>query len=77
MKKEEYICILTVSRDREADLVRMALESNGIECLISKDDCGGMKPCLQFTTGIRVMVPETDAEAAKAILEQLGEEEKE
>ncbi|OQA28802.1 MAG: hypothetical protein BWY59_00661 [Verrucomicrobia bacterium ADurb.Bin345] len=36
-----------------------------------------MKPYLQFTTGIRVMVPETDAEAAKAILEQLGEEEKE
>lgn len=74
--EDQTVCIATFPRDREAEMARMALESNGIECLLSKDDCGGMRPYLQFTTGIRISVKQSEAIRAQEILDDLRREER-
>lgn len=76
MAEERTVCVASFVRDREADLARMALESNGIECLLSADDCGGMRPYMSFNTGIRITVKESEATRAQEILENLSREEK-
>lgn len=76
MAEERTVCVASFVRDREADLARMALESNGIECLLSADDCGGMRPYMSFNTGIRITVKESEATRAQKILENLSREEK-
>ena len=76
MPEDRTVCVATFARDREADMARMALESNGIDCLLSKDDCGGMRPYMQFTTGIRITVKESEVTRAQEILAELDKEEK-
>jgi len=54
----------------EAELARGALESSGIPCMISADDCGGMRPHLSMgLSGVRLLVNEADAAKAADILE--------
>jgi hypothetical protein len=70
MNDESILCVVTCSKEDEAEMVRTLLESNGIESFISRDDCGGWDPWLQTITGLRVMVKTSDAEGALAILKK-------
>ena len=51
----------------EAELARSALAAAGIDALVSRDDCGGMRPHL-WMGGIRLLVrPEAAAQAAELL----------
>jgi len=53
----------------EAELAKALLTSNGIPCILTDDDAGGMYPQLQQTLGVRLMVPESFADQARELLD--------
>ena len=63
------VCIQTYITRESAEIAKGALEANGIDAAIFADDCGGMRPHFQLTTGVRLMVNEQDAENARKVLE--------
>jgi len=54
----------------EAEVVKALLTENGIESRISKDDCGGMMPNLQFTEGVRLHVDRKDLDNARNLIDK-------
>lgn len=54
--------------DMDAQVARTKLESEGIQALVSSDDCGGTQPFLQLTNGVRLMVDEKDLERSEQVL---------
>lgn len=70
----ELIVIRNYISEIPANLAKAALEGSGIEVMIRKDDCGGMRPYLQIATGIQLLVRQDDARRAEEIL-RLSEEE--
>jgi hypothetical protein len=52
-----------------AALDRGVLEQAGIPALVSADDCGGMRPELQFSGGVRLLVNEEDLQQALQVLD--------
>ena len=52
----------------EAEISRGQLEASGIQAFVSKDDVGGMRPHLQLSHGVRLMVSQEDLELAREIL---------
>jgi hypothetical protein len=53
---------------QDADLAVSMLAANGIQARTFADDCGGMDPGLGFATHVRVLVPQTQAKDALALL---------
>ena len=51
----------------EAELIVGMLRSNGVRAAVSADDAGGQQPPLQVG-GVRVLVPRSDAEAARQLI---------
>ena len=47
------------------------LRSAGIDCVVSGDDVGGMRPDVGFVTGARLLVRELDEEDAKELIRQV------
>jgi len=66
--ESEFVTIRTFGDEFEAMVAKSALEAAGIECVISADDCGGLRPALSFTQGIRLVVKVRDAARADEIL---------
>ena len=64
----------TYISDTQADMARMTLEGSGISVSIKKDDCGGMRPYLQFATGVQLLVPTEDLARAMEILKETENE---
>jgi hypothetical protein len=52
----------------EADIAKAALEAFGIDCMLSRDDCGGQRPHLLLGAGIRLLTRSDDAERAEEVL---------
>ncbi len=53
----------------EAEAAKAILDSCGIDAYVSKDDCGGMRPELQFSQGVKLIVNSEQIEKAKEILD--------
>jgi hypothetical protein len=53
----------------DAELARTELKAAGISVSVSADDCRGMRPNLQLTQGVRVLVPSRSAKRAQLLLE--------
>ncbi len=68
MTENDSVCVATYPDEMSAELARTLLESNGIYAFVAKDDCGGMRPFMQLSTGVRVLIRRADAEAAMEIL---------
>lgn len=64
----KLIAIHTFTNELEADLAKGALEAFGIDCMIARDDCGGQRPHLALTGGLRLLVRAEDAQSAKEVL---------
>ena len=64
----ELIAIRTFISEPEAEIAKGALTAFGIESLLSHDDCGGQRPHLDLTRGIRLLVRPDDAERAEEAL---------
>lgn len=67
-KEPELIAIRVFGDELEANFAKSTLEAEGIDCMLSRDDAGGMEPPLDLAQGIRLIVRNEDAERAKAIL---------
>ncbi len=52
----------------DADLIKVYLEEEGIDVIIQSDDGGGTMPYLSFSNGVKVFVPQSELEKAKAIM---------
>lgn len=53
----------------EAEIAKGLLTSNGVPCILTEDDAGGMYPQLHQGLGVRLVVPEEFAEQAKEMLD--------
>lgn len=53
----------------EAELASGLLEGCGIPSFVSADDAGGMRPSLQLTQGVRLIVRAVDLPHARRILD--------
>ncbi len=61
-----------------AQMDKALLEGFGLQAIIQKDDCGGMRPHLQMSTGVRLLIRREDKDKAEAILSaqcEVGEDE--
>jgi hypothetical protein len=70
VSESELVTLRTFLNHIDADLAKTALDSMGIESLISADDAGGAKPGLWTGTGVRLLVRREDAELAAAVIDQ-------
>ena len=68
MKSEELVTLRTFSNVLEAEIVAGHLNSQNIETMVKKDDSGGMRPHLQITQSVDLIVRKKDLERAKKIL---------
>jgi hypothetical protein len=64
----ELVTVRTFPNEVDAELAKTQLESGGIRCFLSSDDCGGLRPALTMTNGIKVVVRADDAARAAEIL---------
>jgi hypothetical protein len=65
---EELVIAGTFPNRLDAELARGALEAAGIESFISTDDAGGLRPDLATRFGVHVVVRQSQAAEASAIL---------
>jgi hypothetical protein len=68
MGGSELIAVRTFLTAIEAEIARSALEAAGIESLLKADDCGGLRPHMQMSEGVELLVREEDAEEAERVL---------
>ncbi len=64
----------TYLNEVEAQMTRDLLETEGIEAMVQKDNCGGMYPQMALIRGVRVLVNEVDELAARTIIDARAEE---
>ena len=67
----EEVVLKTFSNEIDAGMAQQMLQDAGVKAFVFKDDGGGMKPHLQRTNGVRLVVKRADAEPARKILEPL------
>ena len=65
----DLICVKTYLNKHEAELAKGFLESQGIEAMVSSDDCGGARPSMTFLTGAKLLVKESDRDKALGVLD--------
>ena len=53
--KVELVTIRSFDNEVEAEFAKAKLESASIQCFLSGDDCGGLRPALSFVNGIKVI----------------------
>lgn len=66
---DDLFVIRSFSNDVEASLAEAVLEANGIPSSRISDDAGGMMPWLHALHPIRLMVRQSDVDAAVALLD--------
>ena len=71
--KSHLFTIRRYYSETPAELARMVLEGSGVDARVSTDDCGGMQPFLQASTGVRLIVRSEDMERAEEILKHSEE----
>ena len=72
---EEYVDLInikTFSSRQDAELAKGLLFANGVNAVVSGDDCGGIHPGLSFSTGVRLSVKKEDIMNAKRIFSEAG-----
>jgi putative signal transducing protein len=67
--RDGWIVLRTFTNDLEAQAFRSLLEARGLAVLIEVDNCGGMRPHFDYTMGIKLMVPEQDADQARELIQ--------
>jgi hypothetical protein len=72
---ERMVVIRSYSNDFDAQLARAELEAANIEVRLLSDGTSGVHPHLQFARGIRLAVPESEAEVALELLDTSSEPE--
>jgi hypothetical protein len=64
----DLVTIRVFVNEFDAKLAKSVLQATGVESMLISDDCGGMRPFLSMTQGIKLVVrPEDAARAAKVL----------
>jgi hypothetical protein len=63
------VVIRTFTNEFDAGYARAELEAAGIPVRLLADGTGGVHPHLQFARGIRLAVPESQADFAREVLD--------
>ncbi len=71
--RAEWPTVAKFQREIEAEMAQGALESEGIEAIVWKDDAGGMYPSFQPVEGVELRVAPEDLEEARGILAALAQ----
>jgi Putative prokaryotic signal transducing protein len=66
--KPGLVTIRTFISEFEVIVAKSALEAAGIDCMISRDDCAGLRPSLSMANGIRLIVRFDDVKRAEEVL---------
>jgi hypothetical protein len=64
----DLVAVRTFVNNAEAEVARSALEAAGLQVIIRRDDCGGVRPSL-WLAGIQLLVPRHEAHIAAAVLD--------
>jgi hypothetical protein len=72
MKTEAMVTVNTYATEVAAEGAAACLEANGIRCLLTADDCGGMLSPMDNYSGVKLIVAAEDAESAREILSREG-----
>jgi hypothetical protein len=67
--QDDFVVVAVFRNIFDADLASTKLKAAGIPVSVSADDCGGMRPNLQLTRGVRVLVPARSAKRANRLLQ--------
>jgi len=59
----------TFTSEIDAKVLEGQLETLGIQVLVEVDNCGGMRPHLDLTTGVKVLVADKDLETAREFVD--------
>jgi len=70
MREDRTVRVTTFQNEFEAEVAREALATHDIDCIITRDNGGGMFPFIAFGRGISLIVMESDLEHAKKNLEK-------
>lgn len=70
MTASDPVVVRTFLTAVDANMARTALEAAGIPSMVRSDDCGGMRPHL-WLGGVALLVPSSQAEDARAVLDEL------
>ena len=62
----------TYATEIAAEAAASCLEANGIRCLLTADDCGGMLSAMDNYAGVKLIVAADEAESAREILSRDG-----
>ncbi|MFA6451290.1 MAG: hypothetical protein WCX65_17590 [bacterium] len=73
IKSDKLVTIRIYADVFAANIDKSVLDTNDIKSMISADDCGGMRPAMQFGIGVRLIVREEDAVEAIKILNKSSE----
>ena len=66
--RDGFVMIRTFGNEVDAQIAQGTLASLGVSALLETDNCGGMRPHLDLTIGVRLLVAQADAERAREIL---------
>ena len=66
--KAGLVTLRTFSSEPDALLAKSVLDAAGVDSMLSRDDFGGMRPDLNRTRGIKLLVRSEDRTAAEEIL---------
>ena len=70
--QEALTTIKTYATEVAAEAAASCLQANGIPCLLTADDCGGMLSPMDNYSGVRLAVAAENADAARDILSAGG-----
>jgi hypothetical protein len=68
----ERVVLRRFNYRHEAEVVKSVLEGDGIDALVTSDDCGSVDPALGLVRGACVVVTSDDAARAEELLAQVG-----
>jgi len=68
----ERVVLRRFNYRHEAEVVRSILEGDGIDALVTSDDCGSVDPALGLVRGACVVVAADDAARSEELLAQVG-----
>lgn len=75
MDLNKAVVIESFGDEMKAQSVLMYLESCGVETILRKDDCGGMRPHISAERGVEILVSADDVPRAREILNLMKSEE--
>lgn len=69
MGMDHQVVLTSFVYEMDAQVLVLELQAAGIEAMVRKDDCGGMRPFINAERGVEVVVPKADLPRALEIAE--------